>query len=678
MARQVAVLGPLSSDVATRAFLACEVVDDAPRADRPLVVVWIPDEIVCDPARMAQLQRETALVVNLVHPNLARVYGLRHFEEGWARLVEYTDGEPLRRIAERIREDREAVDPRVIARIITDVCSGVHYAHQHGIGHAAGHPIVHGGLRPDTVIVSFSGATQVTGYGASALAGAGLPSSGAGLDRRHYFAPEQILGGKQAAGVVTDVYGIGALIYELLTGRAPYRGASDVEQAVLTGDLAVPMLTAQGDALMNVALRALSRRGGDRFPSVLDLEEAVHDAVGPGGVATEVEVGRLLEQLLPADQTRTRQARHMLLDVASDSDAATILTASRDLPEIPGPSTMPPFPSGEPSRSSSGVADTVPSVGAAAPVPSVPAPTAAEPSAEEPEEEPLPVPSTVPESASSHSDLETPWSRPSPPPDAVPEAPPEAPPDRRADSALAEALARPAGRPKSRFTRPLISEITHFDQRTGDGSRYAMWAIALAAVAGLSFIIFFPKAPPEGLAEPSGRKKLPPELVAAAMERAERAEHPDPTTEVTGATGAARIASTPTVDVFRGSQRLGRTPVTVALPVGRHELRLTDADARINAYREVVVEEGELAQLEVELAQFELAVTGPRGAEVFLNAERVDRLPVRPLRLYEGEYLVEVRYDGHRWSERIASAAGGRVDVAVEPTADGLMGHTAR
>jgi serine/threonine-protein kinase len=677
MARQVAVLGPLSSDVATRAFLACEVVDDAPRADRPLVVVWIPDEVVCDPARMAQLQRETALVVNLVHPNLARVYGLRHFEEGWARLVEYTDGEPLRRIAERIREDREAVDPRVIGRIVADVCSGVHYAHQHGIGHAAGHPIVHGGLRPDTVIVSFSGATQVTGYGASALADAAPPSSGAGLDRRHYFAPEQILGGKQAAGVVTDVYGIGALMYELLTGRAPYRGASDIEQAVLTGDLAVPMLTSQGDALMNVALRALSRRGGDRFPSVLDLEQAVHDALGAGGIATEVEVGRLLEQLLPAEQTRTRQARHMLLDVAGDADAATILTASRDLPEIPGPSTMPPFPSGEPARAVSGIADTVPSVGVGVAAPSAPAAPAA---AEALEEEPLPVPSTVPESVSvsPHADLETPWSRPSSSSDEGPEAAPEAPPDRGADAALAEALARPAGRPNSRFTRPLISEITHFDQRTGDGSRYAMWAVALAAVAGLSFIIFFPKAPVEGLAEPSSRKKLPPELVAAAMERAERAEHPDPTTEVTGATGAARIASKPPVDVFRGGTRLGRTPVTVALPVGRHELRLTDAGARINAYREVVVEEGELANLEVELAQFELAVTGPRGAEVFLNAERVDRLPVRPLRLYEGEYLVEVRYDGHRWSERIASAAGRRIDVAVETTGDGLVGHTAR
>lgn len=641
------MLGPLSSDVATRAFLACEVVDEAPRPDRPLVVVWIPDEVVLDPQRMAQLQRETALVAHLVHPNLARVYGLQHFEEGWARLVEYTDGEPLRRIAERIREDRQAIDPRVIGRIVADICSGVHYAHQHGIAHAAGHPIVHGGLRPDTAIVSFSGATQVTGYGASALAGVGLPASGAGLDRRHYHAPEQILGGKQAAGVVTDVYGIGAIIYELLTGRAPYRGTSDLEQAVLTGDLAVPMLDSQGDALMNVALRALSRRGSDRFQTALDLEEAVHDALGPSGAATEAEVARLLEHLLPADETRTRQARHMLLDIASDPDTATVLTTSRDLPEIPGLSTMPPFPSGPPPATAdvpalSGFADTSPSAEAG-----------------RPEEEPLPVPSTVPDAASSPPDVETPWSGP-------------------ADSELAEALARPAGRPKSRFTRPLISEITHFDQRTGDGSRYAMWAVAVAAIAGLAFIIFFPKAPPEGLAETSGRKKLPPELVAAAMERAERAEHTEPAAEAGGATGAARISTTPPVDVFRGSQRLGRTPVTVALPVGRHELRLTDADARINTYREIVVGEGELAKLEITLEPFDLAITGPRGAEVFLNAQRVDRLPVRPLRLYEGEYLVEVRHDGHRWSDRIASSAGRPVTVTIEATSDGLEGATAR
>jgi len=705
--RQVAVLGPLSSDVATRAFLACEVVEDAPRPDRPLVVVWIPDSVIEDPQRMAQLQRETALVTQLEHPNLARVYGLHAFEEGWARLVEYTDGQPLRRIVDALRDAGTALEPNVLGRIVCDICSAVHYAHEHGIAHAAGQPIVHGGLRPDTILVSFSGATYVTGYGASALAGAGLPVSSGNVDRRHYYAPEQILGGKAAAGIVTDVYGVGAISYELLTGRAPYRGTSDVEQAVLTGDLAVPMLSAPGEAMMNVALRALSRRGSDRFESVLELEEAVQDALRPDGIATELEVARLLARLFP-EHAAGSSAQSMLLEVASDPDAATVLTLSRDLPDIPGPSTMPPFPSAPPAEADADSPSASDPAGFADTVPSPSATGRAEAPTDEEDDGALPVPSWVPEAApeplgggDSGGSAEcpgapprfevdggpadsTPWSAADVPGPA--EAPSLAsargpaandPGGDRAGESLAAALARPAGRPKSRRARPLISEITHFDQRTGDGSRYALVAILLVAAGILAFIVAFPKEPPEGLAEPASRTKLPPELVGAAMQRAEAAEdEAEPAAGPSGATGAAHLGAEPPVDVYRGREKLGRTPLTVALPVGTHELRLTDAEHRINAYRTVEVREGELTRLDVRFEQFELVLAGPHGADVFLNSKRVDRLPVRPLHLYEGEYLLEVRFDGERWSERIASRPGRRVEVAVEQTARGLERRT--
>lgn len=725
------MLGPLSSDVATRAFLACEVVDGVPQPDRPLVVVWIPDELAGGP-RMAQLQRETALVTRLEHPNLARVYGLQSFEEGWARLVQYVDGESLRRVSDRRRELDEAIPPRVLGRIICDVCSAVHYAHQHGVAYAAGHPIVHGGLRPDTVLVSFSGSTLVTGYGASALAESEPPPAAGQLDRRHYHAPEQILGGTAAAGVVTDVYGIGTLIYELLSGQAPYRGSSDLEQAVLTGDLAVPMLSPAGDALMNVALRALSRRGSDRLPSVWALEQAVQDALQLEGVAGPGEVAEWVEKLFPAEETRSRKARQMLLDFASDPDAATALTVSRDLFAVPGPSTMPPFPSGSPEpgaragsasgpdaasasgdaasaaepgseeamSTGSGFADTFPSPSAYdGPRSAGPAPAGFP---EDEDEGPLPVPSEVPETASGPpaspelaqraeaevgAGVSTPWTEhrgrePMPPRAAGPGldgvSPPAASPPVDGAGGLADALSRPAGAHRAR-ARQLVSEITHFDRRTGDGSRYALVAILIAAVGILAFIVAFPKEPPEGLAEPVGRTKLPPELVGAAMERAGRGDEEEAESTITeGATGAASIIAEPAVDVYQGSRRLGRTPATVVLPVGHHELRLTDAEHRINTYREIEILEGELTKLAVTFEKFDLVVRGPRGADVFLNAQRIDRLPVRPLRLFEGEYLLEVRYDGHRWTERIASAAGSRVEVAVERTDEGLVRRSPR
>ncbi len=672
------MLGPLSSEVDAQAFLGCEVLDGVPQPDRPLVIVWVPDEVVGDADRLARLQRETAVVTQLEHPHVARVFGVQQFDEGWARLVQYVDGEPLRRVVDKLRSEESTIALRLVGRILRDVCDGVHYVHQHGMARASGQPIVHGGIRPDTVLIAFEGTAVVSGYGASALAPFGQNSVSSTPDHRHYFAPEQILGGKATASIVTDVYGVSALLYELVTGRVPYRGSADVEQAVLTGDLAMPGLSGTGDALLNVALRGLSRRGSDRFTTVKELDDAIQDVLQPEGLASPGEVSTLLDGLFAPD-SHVRRARRMLLDFASDPDTSTVLTLSEDISEIPGLSTIPPFPSRSPEAEAppgpdpalegpSTQPDGVPV--SELPVPSVVPVTGTEDvemlssgvveslpaESQPPLLEPAPSPGAPSAPASSStagesSAAETPWDRSSAP----------APSER---AHLAEALAQPAAQPKSRPTRPLISEITNFDRRSGDGSRYALFAVLAAAAGILAFIVLFPKEPPEGLDELT-RTKLPPELVQAALDRA------DTPTEVAedvpeGATGAAVIHSDPPVDVYDGTRKLGRTPLTAVLPVGQRELRFTDGEQRINAYRRLDVEEEQMTRLDVRFERFDLSVSGPRGAEIFINGQREGRLPLERLSLYEGEYLVEVHHEGRRWADRVGSQRSKSVAVALD------------
>src|SRR5687767_5895977 len=282
--RQYGVLGPLLSGAETRAFMGVEVIDGEPKRDRPVVVVWLPDDVTSDPTRVARLQRETAFVTQLKHPNIIRVYGLECFEEGWARVVAFVDAEPLHQILLKAKEAGEAVDARMAAAIAVDICEGVHFAHEEGQSRYAGRPIVHGGIRPDTLLVTFQGNTMVTGYGASVMAPTqhGVPVK----SKFVYFAPEQIIGGKATASPSTDVYAIGAVLYELLAGVPPFAGAEDLERAVLTAEPAPIEGLGLTSRLASVAITAMAKRGAQRFENVGLLKQAILQAVADEGQTT--------------------------------------------------------------------------------------------------------------------------------------------------------------------------------------------------------------------------------------------------------------------------------------------------------------------------------------------------------------------------------------------------------
>lgn len=331
-ARQYAVFGPLLSGAETRAFLGCEVVDDSPRRDLPVVVVWLPEDVTSDAKQVARLQRETSFVTQLRHPNIIRVYGLECFEEGWARIVGFADGEPLSRLLERARAEFRPIDPRLAARMIVDVCEGVHHAHEEGQSRYAGRPIVHGGVRPDTLIVTFSGRTMVTGYAASVLAPTqqGAPRA----DKLVYSAPEQIIGGRSTASPASDVYAIGAVLYELIAGHAPYAGASDVERAVLTGDPPLVEATGLAGRLGNIAATAMAKRGADRFDTVDVMREAILQALADDGaeLPDHTDAAEFANALIPPSSPE-RTGRRELLESADDPDAVTVLSRPAGAPE---------------------------------------------------------------------------------------------------------------------------------------------------------------------------------------------------------------------------------------------------------------------------------------------------------------------------------------------------------
>jgi serine/threonine-protein kinase len=322
-------LGPLLAGEGSRAFLGLALETGA--TPRPVVLVWAPPEVTRDPELSAGLQRETQRAAVLDHPNILRVHGLVPLDAGLARVTEFADGESLRRLL----EVRPRIPPAFAALIASDVAMGIHYAHL--AGNDDGTALVHGDLRPETVMVGFNGVCKVTGYGALSVA----PRERNGRrvrNRRNYSAPEQLIGGREAMSARTDVFLLGVLLYECLSGRMPFQDSQDPDQAIL--HRALPTLPSDVPRpLAEVVQRATAKHAKERYPTALEFREAVVAAVQ--GLPSAETFSEFLGQLFPPDRD-ARATRRQMLEIGLAEMNRRV--SGTDFPAVQLP--MPPRPSG--------------------------------------------------------------------------------------------------------------------------------------------------------------------------------------------------------------------------------------------------------------------------------------------------------------------------------------------
>lgn len=756
--RQYAVLGPLPSGAETLGFLGCEMLDGLPSRDSAVVVVWVPESVAGDDKQVARLQRETAFVTQLRHPNIVRVFGLECFEEGWARVVAFGDGEPLSRALEISKSKEIEFPPRIAARIIADACDGVHYAHDEGTRSMAGRPIVHGGLRPTTLVVGFDGLCRITGYGASALVEASKNSNAS------YLAPEQVIGGKATASAATDIYALGAVFYTMLSGKAPFEDDDDIEGAIMSEQPAYPELEGLGGRLAGIAIKAMAKRGGQRYSNVAAMSAALLSEMDEDGLAAHEEVAAFMNELIPPDQPE-RVNRATLLASADDLDALTVLShrvppdgTDPDLFEAarPMPSTIAAAADGEEDSppddaaadgetgsddpvtadaadGESATAETVaeeaddadqPTASAAAealaedtspdttsdPAPRREAETVADPN---PPIRPLvdlqvPVREAMPREAETVIADGPPSS---PPPRQAPDREATVPhgeqphvelhasvaaettsriPRRRPSFSMDDAMAlesTPAAIPRS----PIREEsITAFRKNVGDSSRLNLF-LALGGVLILLVAVFYFSKPPEELTHEAERHHLPKEAVRMAMESSGAGELPSdepdeqpplvppPTLEGGAAIegeleieeeppiriGDLKLTTQPEVDVYDGKKHLGRTPLQVELRIGRHKLRFTDKDKRINIYKQYRILPGGKHRDFIEFQKSELTVEAPEGANVLLNGTSVGIAPLGAIEIYQGQYHLKVNVGTQTWAKWFEAPPGRKINFKV-------------
>jgi tetratricopeptide (TPR) repeat protein len=237
------------------------------------------------PEELQRFLREAEAVAGLRHPNIVQVYDVGDVD-GWPYFtMEFIEGGDL---AEKIQGVPHPA--RQAAALVASLADAIHVAHQSGI--------VHRDLKPGNILLTEDGAPKVTDFGlARRLQGDGeLTLSGVPMGTPSYMAPEQARGDKGAIGPATDVYALGAILYELLTGRPPFRAESataTLQQVVADEPVPPGQLNPQLPRdLETICLKCLEKDAAKRYASATALADDLR-RFGRGEPIVARPLGRL-------------------------------------------------------------------------------------------------------------------------------------------------------------------------------------------------------------------------------------------------------------------------------------------------------------------------------------------------------------------------------------------------
>jgi Tol biopolymer transport system component len=278
------------------------------KLDREVAVKVLPRNLADDADALERFEREAKAVAALSHPNILAIHDFGSHEGTPYAAMELLEGETLR---QRLQEG--ALPTRKAIEIALAIASGLEAAHDKGI--------VHRDLKPENVFVLPSGQVKVLDFGLARVEPAATPEVGNAptvslstepgrvMGTVGYMAPEQVRG--RAVDARADIFSLGAVLYEMLTGKRAFQGESPVEtlNAILRDD--PPSLFEStrtvSPALERIVRRCLEKRPEERFRTAHDLAialDAISTASSRSVVGEEVEAGeratgrgRLLERL---------------------------------------------------------------------------------------------------------------------------------------------------------------------------------------------------------------------------------------------------------------------------------------------------------------------------------------------------------------------------------------------
>jgi eukaryotic-like serine/threonine-protein kinase len=269
------------------------------RLERRVAIKLLAEHLAEDPTFVSRFQREAQAAARLIHPNIVQVFDSGQDERTGQYFIamEYIEGQSC---AEILRDDGWVEVDEAVG-IVEQACEGLHYAHRHGV--------VHRDVKPGNLLRSREGEVKLADFGiAKATEQSSITQVGSVLGTAAYLAPEQARG--EEAGPRADLYALGVVAYQLISGRLPYEAASLTELALKQQQEEPAMLdmlvAACTPELAYAVARALALDPRDRYESAREMGRAIGD--GALGIA-------------PAEPPRARAA-------APATEATTVLAGA--------------------------------------------------------------------------------------------------------------------------------------------------------------------------------------------------------------------------------------------------------------------------------------------------------------------------------------------------------------
>ncbi|RKH32299.1 serine/threonine protein kinase [Corallococcus praedator] len=270
--------------------------------EKTLVLKRILPHLAEDEAFVEMFLGEAKLAAQLDHPNVVQIFDFGEADGSYFLAMEYIDGPTLRRLIKRSTEQKVPLPVALCAKMVASAAEGLAFAHEL-TDPETGAPLglVHRDISPENVLLSRQGAVKVVDFGIAKVAGQShRTQTGVVKGKVAYMPPEQLQARNMDARV--DVYALGMVLYELLTGRRPFEAATEVGmmQAILFEPF-VPAVERRPDlppAMQRILERALAKDREERYPDCrelqADLERFVLSLGEPVGA---FQIARLVAQV---------------------------------------------------------------------------------------------------------------------------------------------------------------------------------------------------------------------------------------------------------------------------------------------------------------------------------------------------------------------------------------------
>ncbi len=234
--------------------------------DRDVAIKVLRPELARDPQLVERFRKEAKTLAKLSHPAVAMVYSFFREGDELFLVMEFVEGKSL----DKVLRSEGAFDPREAVRLFGVILEGIATAHRQGV--------IHRDIKPENIMVTPDGSAKIMDFGIAWMVGqARMTRAGHLVGTPHYMSPEQVRG--EDPGAASDIYSLGAVLYELVTGQLPLTADSDFEimRAHIEREPPPPQdLSERVPPWLNDAiLRALAKEPDQRFPDAASFGKAL-------------------------------------------------------------------------------------------------------------------------------------------------------------------------------------------------------------------------------------------------------------------------------------------------------------------------------------------------------------------------------------------------------------------